>query len=293
MNPTDDLIINFTPTGMVPQKAMNPAVPISPQEIIEAVNEAVEIGITLVHLHARQSDGTPSSRRDIYAEIMAGIRKQHPELVVCLSLSGRQAGDFLTRSEPLQLIDDLKPDLGSLTLSSLNFPGQASINLPEMIRDLALKMKECGVLPELEIFDLGMINYFRYLVERGILEGPFYANILLGNIAGAQADLLHAGLLIRDLPAGTFWSLGGIGASQLTANTMAILSGGGVRIGLEDNLYWDGKRSRLTTNGELLTRIHEMAGIFGRKVMSSTEFRKKLNLEPGLGRFGRKVSEVG
>ncbi|HEX8372845.1 MAG TPA: 3-keto-5-aminohexanoate cleavage protein [Chthoniobacterales bacterium] len=285
----DDLIINFTPTGMVPQKGMNPAVPISPEEIVDSVSEAVELGITLAHLHAREPDGTPSSSRDIYEKILSGVRSRHPELVVCVSLSGRKSGDFATRTQPIDFSGELKPDLGSLTLSSLNFPGQASVNAPEMIRALALKMQAQRVVPELEIFDLGMINYFRYLMERQLLQGPFYANILLGNIAGAQADLLQAGLLIRDLPAGTLWSLGGIGAAQLEANTMAILAGGGVRVGLEDNLYWDASRSRTTTNRELLTRVHQLAAIFGRRAMSPAELRLRLQLEPGFGRYGRKV----
>jgi 3-keto-5-aminohexanoate cleavage enzyme len=293
VNEVADLIVNFTPTGMIPQKSLAPAVPISPQEIIEDVDRAVAVGITMVHLHAREADGSPSNRREVYAEIIGGVRARHPELVVGVSLSGRVVTDFASRSGPLELEDALKPDLASLTLSSMNFPAQASLNAPPMIRDLATMMRERGILPELEVFDLGMINYFRYLETRGVLEPPHYANIILGNISSAQPDLLHAGLLVRDLPAHTLWSFGGIGSAQLRANGLAIVAGGGIRVGLEDNVFWDVARSRTATNAELLTRVIDLAAAFGRRVMSSAELRRRLGLRGGHGCYGRDPGRTG
>ncbi|MBN1251772.1 MAG: 3-keto-5-aminohexanoate cleavage protein [Bacteroidales bacterium] len=171
-----DLIINFSPTGMIPTKEMTQFVPVSPNEIIEQVHQAYEIGITLVHLHARdEQSGKPTYKSDVYGKIFDGIRKYCPDLVLGASLSGRDFNVFEKRSEGLEL----KPDMGSLTLSSLNFIQQASVNSPEMIIKLAEKMKELGVKPELEAFDSGMINYQKYLIKKKILEPPYYINILL------------------------------------------------------------------------------------------------------------------
>ena len=180
----EDLIVNFTPTGMIPTKAMTPHVPISPAEIVEDVHRATEIGITMVHLHAHEPrTGEPTYKADVYGEIIAGIRAFAPDLVICVSLSGRSINEFEKRAEPLSLSGHLKPDMGSLTLSSLNFNHVASVNSPEMIRKLADEMRSRGILAELEAFDAGMINYARYLETKGVLTPPHYVNLLLGNIA--------------------------------------------------------------------------------------------------------------
>lgn len=288
-----DVIINFTPTGMIPNKDATAHVPISPGEIIDDVRQAVEIGITMVHLHARETgSGQPTYRREVYGEIIAGIREFAPELVVCVSLSGRNFTTFEQRAEPLTLEGDMKPDMGSLTLSSVNFNRQASVNEPEMIQALALEMKRRGILPELEIFDLGMANYANYLERKDILEPPHYANIILGNIACAQVDMLHIGVLLKDLPAQTLWSLGGIGDMQLTANSLAIACGGSVRVGLEDNIWYDSKRTRLARNDDLIRRIHVLAEANERAVMKPAHLRELLRLEPGNGRYGRNPGET-
>jgi 3-keto-5-aminohexanoate cleavage enzyme len=288
------LIVNFTPTGMIPTKEMTPYVPVTVSEIIEDVHEAWEIGITMVHLHARdESTGEPTCKAEVYGDIIAGVRKFAPELVIGVSLSGRNFKEFERRAEPLQLDGDLKPDTGSLTLSSLNFNKQASMNAPDVIKALAARMKERGILPELEAFDAGMINYARYLERKQLLTPPHYFNLLLGNIACAQADLLHAGIMIRDLPHGSIWSLAGIGDFQLRMNSVAIVMGGGVRVGLEDNIWYDQERTKLARNADLLRRIHVIAETHERPLMPSAEFRKLFDLEPGNGRYGRRVDGNG
>lgn len=269
MNNRHPLVINFTPTGMVPTKAMNPNVPITVAEIVEQVHEAYEIGISLAHLHARdEADGAPTWKAAVYARIFEGIRQHCPDLVLCASLSGRNFNVFEKRAEVLSL----HPDMGSLTLSSLNFHSQASTNSPEMIQQLALKMLEQGVHPEWEVFDLGMLHYGHYLVRKNILKPPFYVNILVGNVAGMQANLAELGVVLAQLPPDAVWALGGIGQQQLTANALAIATGGGVRIGLEDNLYYDAERKIQATNISLLKRIHELAAIFERPLMSPSAF---------------------
>jgi uncharacterized protein (DUF849 family) len=287
------LIVNFTPTGMIPTKEMTPHVPISVNEIVEDVHEASEIGITIVHLHARDVDtGEPTYRAEVYRDIIEGIRKFSKNLVLCVSLSGRTFKEFEKRVEPLQLEDDLKPDMGSLTLSSVNFNHQASVNSPDMIQSLAQEMKRRGILAELEAFDAGMINYAKYLEKKGLLEPPHYFNLLLGNIACAQADLLHLGVMVHDLPPDSYWSVAGIGKAQLMMNSIAIAYGGGVRVGLEDNIWYDPSRTRLARNADFIRRIHNLAEANEKKVMPPCEFRKLLNLERGNGRYGRRDKQV-
>jgi len=289
----EKLIINFAPTGMIPTKAMTPHVPVEVSEIVEDVHEAWEIGISMVHLHAREKGSDrPAHNAEIYGKIIKRIRKFAPELIICVSLSGRNCSELEKRSQPLELDGNLKPDMGSLTLSSVNFNKQASINEPAMIQALALKMKEAGIAPELEAFDTGMINYARYLTKKKLLTPPFYFNLLLGNIACAQADLLHAGIMIKDLPEGSLWSLAGIGNSQLMMNSLAIAIGGGVRVGLEDNIYFDHQRSRLARNADLLKRIHMLADTQERDLMTSQDLRIHLNLEKGQGRYGLRRTDV-
>ena len=284
-----DLIINFTPTGMIPTKEMTPHVPISAEEIVEDVLRAVDIGITMVHLHARDAaTGKSTYKAEVFGKIIAGIRLFSKDLVVCVSLSGRNISEFEKRAEPLQMEGDLKPDMGSLTLSSLNFNRVASVNSPEVIQKLANEMRSRGILAELEAFDAGMINYGKYLERKGILEPPHYFNLLLGNIACAQADLLHTGIMIHDLPDNSFWSLAGIGNYQWMMNSIAIVSGGGVRVGLEDNIWFDTARTRLASNSDLLLRIHRLAEATERKVMSPAKLRELLNLQPGHGKYGRR-----
>jgi 3-keto-5-aminohexanoate cleavage enzyme len=272
-------ILNFTPTGMIPTKAMTPNVPILPAEIVVQVGEAVELGANMVHLHARDlQDGTPTYRKEVYAEIVAGVRARHPELVICLSTSGRDFPGFKERSECLDLTGDLKPDMGSLTLSSLNFNSQASMNAPDMIKSLAKKMQDNGIKPELEVFDLGMINYAHYLISKGLITPPYYFNLILGNIACAQANLLSLGLMIKELPPESIWSVGGIGDYQLKMNAIGIVDGGGVRVGLEDNIYFDADRAQLASNSDLVKRIVNIATAVGRTPRSHREVRTLLGM---------------
>jgi len=284
-----DTVLNFVPTGMIPTKRMTPYVPIDVREIVEDVHAAYEMGITVVHLHARdQATGEPTYKADVYARLIEGIRAFAQDLVVCVSLSGRTFQEFAQRAAPLALDGDLKPDMGSLTLGSLNFSRSASVNAPEMIQCLAAAMQERGILPELEVFDLGMVNYAKYLADRGHLRPPHYFNILLGNVAGAQADILAAGLMIRDLPPQSLWSLAGIGDAQLTMNTVALATGGGVRVGLEDNIWFDRHHRLAACNLDLIRRVHQMAEMLERPIMPSSEFRRSMQLEAGFGRYGRR-----
>jgi len=272
-------IINFTPTGMIPTKVMTPRVPVTPEEIAADVLAAAELGASIAHLHARDPQtGEPSYRQEFYAEIIRAIRRENRELVLSVSTSGRHIAEFEKRSEVLDLDGELKPDLASLTLSSLNFNKQASVNSPQMIQALAEKMLARGIRPELEAFDLGMINYAHYLIRKGLLRPPYYFNLILGNIACAQANLLSLGLMINELPGEALWTVGGVGDAQLRMNAMAIVAGGGVRVGLEDTIWYDEDRTRLASNRELVERILVIGRALGRRPFTPRETRELLGL---------------
>src|SRR4030042_540129 len=272
-------ILNFAPTGLIPTREMTPHVPILPDEIVNEVLNVADLGISTVHIHARDSaTGKPSHDKEGYEEIIGGIRKKRKDLILCVSTSGRIFNRFDKRSDCLNLEGELKPDLGSLTLSSINFNKQVSVNSPQMIQDLARRMLERGIKPELEVFDLGMINYANYLIQKGLLQPPYYFNLILGNIACAQADMLHLGLMVRELPEGSIWSVGGVGDYQLKMNSIAIAAGGGVRVGLEDNIWYDAERARRATNRELVERIVYIAKAMGREPLSPKEARGLLPL---------------
>jgi uncharacterized protein (DUF849 family) len=282
----ENLIINFTPTGMIPTKKMSLHVPLTPEEIINDVREACTIGISMTHLHIRDENGEPHFNKDIYRRVILGIREFAPELVICASTSGRMHVEFWQRSDVLLLEGYEKPDMGSLTLSSLNFNQNASINEPDMIKALAKTMKEQGIRPELEAFDSGMINYSKYLNHKKLIAPPFYFNLILGNIACAQANLLSAGHMVSELPEMSISSFGGIGNEQLKMNSMAISMGFGVRVGLEDNIWYDTDRTTLATNTMLLERVHNIARANNRDIMKPKELRTLLNLEKGNGKYG-------
>lgn len=275
MNP---LILNLAPTGLVPTREDTPHVPLTPEAIAADVDACVARGVSMVHLHARDEAGRPTSRRDVFAEIMRLIRGRHPELVLVVSTSGRCAPSFEDRAEVLDLEGPLKPDMASLTLGSLNFARDGSLNSPDMIQRLAARMQERGIRPELEVFDLGMLNYAHYLIRKGLLTPPYYFNLLLGNIGSAQARLTHLGLLVSELPEGSLWSLGGLGTHQLAMNALGVVLADGVRVGLEDNLHFDEARTQRATNLDLVDRVRNQAEALGRPVATPRQARERLGL---------------
>ena len=259
-------IINFTPTGVMPTKE-NSLAPLQPNEIIEDVHEAFELGITLTHIHARDESDSNTYKTEVFGEIIDGIRKHCPDLVICASLSGRLFPEFEKRSEVLELY----PDMGSLTMSSLNFPKSASMNAPDMMIKLVEKMDNFGVTPEIECFDSGMLNYTNYLLRKGIIKRPAYINVIFGNLFNAQTDLASISSVITNLPDDVFTCFGGIGKDQLKMNIIGLLYADGIRIGLEDNFYYNGKEK--TTNSELLKRIYRVMDELEFTVFNHTEFK--------------------
>jgi len=273
------VILNLAATGMVPMRQDTPHVPLTPEEIARDCARCRDLGVTVVHLHAREADGTPTHRKEAYARIITAVRERAPDLVICVSCSGRNVSELEQRSEVLALKGDFKPDMASLTLGSLNFPHQSSVNAPETIAGLASRMAESGIVPELEVFEVGMIDASHYLLRKGILKAPLYFNILLGSRGTAALNPLNLGAMLAALPPGASWGLAGIGAYQLRANAMALCSGGHVRTGLEDNLWYDADRTTLATNPMLVERIADLARTLGRRPATPSETRALLGLE--------------
>lgn len=275
-----EYIINLACTGLVPTKAMNPHIPLTHHEIVDDVARCLELGVQMVHLHARSEDGGHTGDPEPYGRLIEAIR-QLPggkNAVLCVTTSGRQDVSFESRARVLDLDGQMKPDMASLTPGSLNFLQQASINAPKTIRSLAQRMLERGIRPELEVFDLGMANFIRVLAKEGLLEPPFYANLFLGNIAGAQVEDLHLAALRSSLPPDTVVSVAGIGRGQLPANMLGLLFTDGVRIGLEDNLWLDSARTKPATNLTLTQRIQRIADELERPLASRSTVRAMLGL---------------
>lgn len=242
-------VLNLAPTGMVSQSA-----PKTPRSVAEDVRRCQP---TIVHLHAYE-DGRPTWKKSAYERLIGAVKEVYDGLI-CVSTSGRLWSEFEKRSECLEISGDLKPDMASLTLGSMNFSGQANVNPPATICDLAKKMFDNGITPELEAFNLGMINYGKHLIRKGVLKSPHYFNLIVGGVATTQ--VYHLPTMIEALP-DCVWAAGGIGDYQLIANVAGLVYGGGVRIGLEDNEWWL-RRERKTTNVELVRRIRCIAQEIG------------------------------
>ncbi|MGI9591751.1 MAG: 3-keto-5-aminohexanoate cleavage protein [Myxococcota bacterium] len=271
----DKLIINAAITGMVPRKADNATVPVRGDEIVAEARRVYDGGATVIHVHARDDAEDPTYERSVYEPIIQGIREACPGMIISGSTSGRKHKLFEQRSEVL----GCQPDLGSLTVGSLNFPKQASINEPKMIQALATAMREAGIVPEMEFFDLGMVDYARdFLVPRGFIDGPLYCNILLGSLGTAAATPRNLVAMVDALPEGTTWSATGIGRFQFSINCLAIAMGGHVRVGLEDNLWMDEERTVAATNTSLIERVVGVAESMGRQIANAEEAREIIGL---------------
>jgi len=272
---TTPCIITVAITGSVPTKKDNPAVPISVVEQIESTQRAYEAGAALVHVHVRNEDATTSSDPKRFAEFLAGIRTHCPDMIVQFSTGGR-SGRGSERGGMLPL----KPEMASLSTGSVNFKTMIYENHPELIRELAASMLSEGITPEVEIFDLAMLYNAAALVKEGLLKTPLHVQFVLG-IPGALPALrevleFEIAQLEKHLP-GSTWTGAGVGRHQLTVNEWSLELGGHCRTGLEDNVRFD--KSRLAvSNAELVKRVADMTGRFGRTVATPREAREILGL---------------
>ena len=284
LTPYPPLIVNVCMTGMVPMPDRVPHVPVRPEQIARDAFLCYEAGASIVHVHARDDRGVPTWRPEVYGEIIPAIRERCPDLVICVTTSGRTFTELEQRSAVLRLDGDSKPDMASLTLGSMNFATGPSVNAPDMIEALARAMAEEGIRPELEVFDSGMAYLARHLADRDVLQPPFYANVMLGSVntaPGTAEALVH---LVGSLPEGTTWAAAGLGGMQLPVNAMAVFMGGHVRTGLEDNPYYDYASRTAATNSLLVGRVGALAATAGRRLATPAEVRDWLDLPPAPGR---------
>ena len=243
------LIINAAITGCVLTKNDTPYLPVSVDEIVRCVKILESLGVTIVHLHARDDHQAPSYQAKDYIKLVEAVRAATPDMLICVSLSGRHESRLEMRAAALQS----KPEFASLTLGSMNFISGPSINAPDTIQGLAEQIYIANAIPELEVFEAGFIHYANYLISKKILKPPHYFNLIFGSLGTAPLDLLGLGHMISMLPTGAVWSVGGLGQWQLSANSLAIASGGHVRVGLEDNIYYN--KDRTTNNAKRVSDL--------------------------------------
>jgi len=274
----DSLIINVCLSGNISNKNINPHVPSNLQQITEDAAQVIEAGASILHIHAYDADGIPDWRPESFGRIFESIRANYPETVLVATTGGRLHTSFEKRSAVLDLDNGAKPDMASLTLGSLNFPEQSSVNTPDMVQQLCQRMHEKGITPELEAFNLGMINYAFYLQRKGLLPLQCYINLLLGSLGSVPGRVLDLAHLVRDIPRDWNWAAAGIGRYQLPMNTTAITMGGHVRVGLEDNPFYEYTTRKPASNVNLVERLVRISKELGRPISTSSQTRQTLKL---------------
>jgi 3-keto-5-aminohexanoate cleavage enzyme len=272
---SEPVIISVAITGSVPRKKDNPALPISPTEQIESTHAAFEAGAALVHVHVRNPDETPSSDPRLFREVLEGVRKRCPGMIVQFSTGGRGRTPA-ERSAALEF----RPDMASLSTGSVNFPKSVYENPPPLVDDLATKMKKHSIKPEIEIFDLSHIHAAKRLVDEGLMDRRAHLQYVLGvkNAMPAERRLLE--ILVEEgrrvFPEGT-WTAAGIGRHQSEVCGWAIDLGGHVRTGLEDNIRIT-KERLAASNAELVALAAEAVARRGKRVAPPPEARRILGL---------------
>jgi uncharacterized protein (DUF849 family) len=268
-------IITVAITGSVPKKIDNPTIPITVSEQIESTRMCYDAGASLVHLHVRNEDESPSSDVNKFKELLDGIKESCPNMIIQFSTGGRGR----SHEERGQMLY-LKPDMASLATGSVNFPTSIYENPPSLINDLAHSMLNNSIKPEVEIFDLAMLYNAIEMVKDGLLLEPIHVQFVFGirNALPAKKDILKFQIneLKKYLPQST-WTAAGLGKSQLIVNEWSLELGGHCRTGLEDNIKYD--KTRLANgNEELVERLALLSNKFNRPVATPLEARNILGL---------------
>ena len=274
---TTPCIITVAITGSVPRKKDTPAVPVTVAEQIESTHAAYAAGASLVHIHVRDDDERPSSDPDRFGAVQDGIQKHCPGMIVQFSTGARgraldQRGGMLHH----------RPDMASLATGSVNFPTFVNENPPDFIEGLAQQMKDFGIKPECEVFDLAMLYNAADLVAQGLLGDPPHVQFVFGvkNALPARRAILEFEVAqLKEILPNATWTAAGLGRHQLDVNHWALELGGHCRTGLEDNIRFD--KSRLaTSNAELVSRVAGLCATYDRHPASPEEARSILSLTP-------------
>ena len=272
----EKLIITAAVSGSAPMKSQNPHVPYTPQEIANEALAAWRAGAAIAHIHVRDPEtGQPDSRKELFAEVVERIRGESDLIINLttsgLNLNGPDAGE--QRLEPISL----QPEICSLDVGSLNFRQRVFLNRPEWVEQAASRMREAGVKPEIEVFDIGHIRQARHLIEQGLIADPPWFQLCLGIPWGIEGTVESLVEMHRRLPTGAIWSVLAPGPLQLPLTTHALLLGGHVRVGFEDNLYLR-RGVKADSNARFVERTVQLAEILQREVASCDEARAMLGL---------------
>jgi len=270
------VVIAVAITGSVPRKRDNPAVPITPQEQVESTHEAFEAGASLVHIHVRNDDETSSSDPDRFARVQEGVKRFCPGMIIQFSTGGR-GRDPAARGSALYL----RPDMASLSTGSVNFPTIVYENSTTLVTELAEKMCELSIVPEIEIFDLSHIHAARRLIDQGLLRDRPHVQFVMGVLNAMPADTHLLDMLLREtkriIPQAT-WTAAGIGPQQSPVMEWALeREADAIRTGLEDNIRVAKDRLAMS-NAELVNISAELCAQFDRRPATPLEARSLLRL---------------
>jgi 3-keto-5-aminohexanoate cleavage enzyme len=254
---------------------------VTPLEQAKAAEECLNAGCSIIHLHVREDDGTPSQRPERFREATEAIRARSPRAILQFSTGGAIGESIENRARPL----DLHPEMASLNLGTMNFGDEVFFNHPRDIVSLAQRMQQLGVMPELEVYEAGMLESAYRYAKQGILRGPMHFQFVLGvpgGMSGEPENLFHLVQLLSKLSSqaggpAPYWGVAGVGRYQLPLAVQAILLGGHVRVGFEDNIFYS-KGEVAVSNAQLVDRIVRIARELGRPVATPEQTREILGL---------------
>jgi len=278
MSLDDRLIITVAPTGSGPQWQKTPYLPIAPAEIAEEAVKAYEAGASVAHIHVRDPK-TKAPRPDVelYREVTTRIRDKS-DMVIQLTTGG--GGPYGVSVEQRMSALELSPEFASLNVATMTFGDSVFMNQPEVVEKVATTMRDRGIKPEIECYDVGHIELAIGLVDKGLLKDPLRISLVLGvkgGIPGTPENLIH---MQRCLPRGCRWNVIAVGRTQFPLLTQGILLGGDVRVGMEDNIYV-AKGVLAKGNAELVSKIARIAKELGKEIATPSEVRKILGLRTG------------
>ncbi len=266
------LIITVALTGNVPTKKLNPSLPVTAEEIAADVRRCADAGAAVFHVHGRDAGEQPTLDLAVLKNNVRKIKEKAPDVILQLSTGARAGKEWEDRANPVRLL----PEMGSFTTGSNNLPGIIYENSPQFIEYLAAVFKETEVKPEIEVFETGMISNALYLAKKGLLTFPMHFDFVLGAPGSMAASVKNLLFLAENIPSGSTWTVAGIGRQEIPMAVSAIVMGGHVRVGLEDNLFMpDGS---LATNPKLVEKVVTIAREMGRDIASIDETRAILSL---------------
>jgi 3-keto-5-aminohexanoate cleavage enzyme len=272
----DKLIITVAITGAELEKAKCPVLPVTPEEQATAARDCLNAGASVIHLHVRDDQGKPSQELAHFKRSVDQIKAACKTKPIIQFSTGGAVGEAIEkRIAPLTL----RPDMASFNLGTINFGEDIFVNTFADMRGLAKAMKDNGVIPEYEIYDAGHVDNLRKLIKEGIIAAPYHCQFVLGVPGALSGEVDALVYLARSLPPQSHWAVAGIGRYELPLSVHALLMGGHVRVGLEDNIYY-AKGQPAKSNAELVERIVRLAKELGREVATPDEARQILGIKP-------------